>query len=193
MPVLSPTFYQHEDVVLIAKQLLGKKLYTKIGSDPITGGIISETEAYRGPDDKACHAYNYRRTPRNEAMFLEGGVAYVYLCYGMHNLLNVVTGHEEIPHAILIRSIIPTHGLETIARRRKKNLNDPSLMIGPGKVCQGLGITRSHNEMSLTREPLWIEEGEEITEDKIEISTRIGIAYAGEDALLPWRFILKCS
>ncbi len=184
--MLPPAFYQREDVVQIAQDLLGKWLFTKIGNDPITGGVIVETEAYAGTTDRACHAYNGRRTPRTETMYHAGGIAYVYLCYGMHNLLNVVTHQEGIPHAVLIRAIQPTHGLDLMRTRRARKI---PLISGPGTVCQALGITRAHNGLPLSSTTLWIEDRDtRISQNMIQTGPRIGVEYAKEDALLPWRF-----
>ena len=183
-------FYQKSDVVLIARELIGKKLFTCTLGEKITGGIITETEAYAGPQDRASHAYGNRRTKRTEIMFAEGGVAYVYLCYGIHNLLNIVTNEKGIPHAVLIRAIIPTCGIELILQRRKKIHPTATLTNGPGSVCQALGIGLHHNGSSLTGPPLWIEDSDfPIDSNKIVASPRIGIDYAGEDALLPWGFL----
>lgn len=179
-------FYKRTDVVGIAKDLLGSWLYTKIGDDPITGGIITETEAYAGVEDRASHAFGGRRTKRTETLYHAGGIAYVYLCYGLYPLLNVVTNEEGIPHAVLIRAIDPTQGLEVIQRRRRGKL---PLAGGPGMLTQALGITMEMNGQSLHSASLWIEgatsENRTILADK-----RIGVEYAKEDALLPWRFRL---
>ena len=184
------SFYRQSDVVAVAKELIGKQLFSTI-DNKTTGGIIIETEAYRGPEDKACHAYNNRRTPRTEVMFQNGGIAYVYFCYGMHHLLNIVTSVEGEPHAILIRALQPTHGLETMAERRNKKPDSPLLANGPGALCQALGITRAHNGHSLLSSLLWLEEAKSpISSSRIKATPRIGIDYAGEDAALPWRFIL---
>jgi DNA-3-methyladenine glycosylase len=189
--ILPPEFFQRHDVVLIAKELLGKALFTTVDGI-LTGGIITETEAYRGPDDRASHAFNNRRTARTEAMFASGGIAYVYLCYGMHNLLNVVTAAEDIPHAVLLRAIQPTHGIETMLQRRKKKKIDQTLTNGPGALCQALGVTRELNTHSFDREPLWIEETRlNIDSCQIRETPRIGVDYAGDDAKLPWRFVLE--
>lgn len=188
MNPLPLSFYRRDDVVLIARQLLGKALFTCIDG-ALTGGIITETESYRGPEDRASHAYNNRRTARTEPMFQAGGIAYVYTCYGIHQLLNVVTNQAEIPHAILIRAFFPTHGLETIAKRRKKELSDPCLTKGPGCVCQALDVTKMHNNCALDCSSLWIENTPfSISKKLIQTGTRIGVEYAKEDALLPWRF-----
>lgn len=185
--VLKPEFYRRNDVVTIARDLLGKRLCTQFDGQ-ITGGIITETEAYAGPTDRASHAYNNRRTRRTEAMFQEGGIAYIYLCYGIHYLLNIVTNRQEIPHAVLIRSIEPTIGIEVMLQRRNKQRVDQTLTKGPGSVCQALGVTLEQYGQSLDSPTLWIEEGDQVDPDLIVASTRIGIDYAGEDAFLPWRF-----
>jgi DNA-3-methyladenine glycosylase len=185
------SFYQREDVVQIARELLGKLLLTKINNQ-LTGGIIIETEAYKGAEDRACHAYNYRRTKRNEAMYQNGGIAYVYLCYGIHYLFNVVTHAKEVPHAVLIRAIFPTIGIETMLKRRKKNFLNPQLTSGPGSVCQALSIDLSHNTISLNSSDIWITHSDiQVNQTQISQGPRIGVDYAGQDALLPWRFKLE--
>ncbi len=181
--MLPRSFYLHSSAVQIARQLLGKWLLTNIGGK-VTGGMILETEAYEGPHDRACHAYKNRRTPRTEVMFGEGGHAYVYLCYGMHCLFNVVTGPENTAHAVLIRALLPTDGIEEMVRRRKKAKN---LTTGPATVCKALGIERIHSGSDLLKGPIWIED-RGFTPEEVIASPRIGIDYAGEDALLPWRF-----
>lgn len=186
---LDPHFYLRSDVVQIAKDLIGKKLVSHIDA-ATTGGLIIETEAYAGPIDRASHAYNNRRTPRTEVMFHQGGIAYVYLCYGIHHLLNVVTNSKDIPHAVLIRAIAPTEGLDLMLQRRKKSRADEKLVNGPGSVCQALGITLKENGTSFNGPQLRIEEGINVDPHHITSSCRIGIDYAGEDALLPWRFQL---
>jgi DNA-3-methyladenine glycosylase len=189
--VLSASFFQRDNVILIARELLGKALFSTIGGE-LTGGIIIETESYRGARDRACHAYNNRRTKRTKVMFQKGGVAYVYLCYGIHCLLNVVTAEEDVPHAVLIRAITPTHGLEIMQKRRNKRKNDPTLTSGPGALCQALGISRKHNGLPLNTPPLWIEATDlKIKPSMIIATPRIGVEYAGEDAKLPWRFVLS--
>jgi DNA-3-methyladenine glycosylase len=188
--VLPLDFYQRDDVVLIARELLGKHLFSMIDGT-LTGGIIVETEAYRGPDDKACHAYNGRRTQRTEVMFCEGGIAYVYLCYGIHNLLNIVTSIENQPQAVLIRAIQPTHGIEQMLKRRNKLKKDITLTNGPGALCQALAVTRKLNGHWFNQSPLWIEETDlAIKPSMISTTKRIGVDYAAEDALRPWRFVL---
>lgn len=156
----------------------------------LTGGIIIETEGYAGVDDKASHAFGGRRTKRTEMMYRTGGIAYIYLCYGMHSLLNAVTGPEEIPHAVLIRAIRPIVGLEIMMRRRNKKRIDHSLCQGPGSLTQALGITMAQNGFSLDSDVLWISDvGLKISQ--IEITPRIGVDYAEECATLPFRFLAK--
>lgn len=174
-------------MVTIAKDLIGKKLISRI-DDHLTGGIIVETEAYRGTEDRACHAYGGRRTARTEIMYHGGGVAYIYLCYGIHSLLNVVTNAQGTPHAVLIRALEPTLGIEVMENRRQKTKN---LCTGPGALCQALGITRQQNGLSFQSQMLSIEEG--IVIENIACGPRIGIDYAGEDAHLPYRFFLASS
>jgi DNA-3-methyladenine glycosylase len=186
---LPDSFYLRKDVVKIARELLGKSLYTNI--DKIfTGGIITETEAYNGEVDRASHAFGGRRTERTEIMYGEGGTAYVYLCYGIHSLFNVVTNKKNTPHAVLIRAIYPTEGIEYIRKRRRKPGGDvPELCIGPGTVSQGLGIHYTHTGKKLSGDEMWIEDhGLKIPSHKIIIGPRVGIDYAGKDALLPYRF-----
>ncbi len=191
--VLPLSFYRRADVTAIARDLLGKCLLTRIGN-ALTGGYIIETEGYGGVDDKACHAYNGRRTKRTEVMFDPGGVAYIYLCYGIHSLFNVVTYQRDQPYAVLIRALSPTIGLKTmLQRRRKKNLS-ATLTSGPGTVTQALGMTTAHTGYSLLGPTLWIEDlNISIPDSAIIASPRIGVGYAEEDALRPWRFRLDPS
>ncbi len=187
---LSKEFYCNPDVVQLAQELLGKYLFTCIDGI-LTGGIITETEAYRGIDDKASHAYNGRRTARTEIMYREGGTAYVYLCYGMHALFNVVSNQKDIPHAILIRAVKPTHGLDVMLKRSKKAKIDRNFGVGPGKVSKILGISVPHSGLSLLDNQIWIEDrGLQIASHKITATPRIGIDYAGEDAKLLYRFLI---
>jgi DNA-3-methyladenine glycosylase len=188
---LPQSFYLGHDVVAISKELLGKHLFTCIDGE-LTGGIIVETEAYNGAVDKASHAYGNRNTKRTEVMFREGGIAYVYLCYGIHEMLNVVTSSEGHAQAILIRAIEPTEGIETILLRRNMDQVKPNITAGPGSVAKALGIDRKLNGISLQSDELWIEDrGLSFTGDQIASVPRIGVAYAGQDALLPYRFYVK--
>jgi DNA-3-methyladenine glycosylase len=186
--IVSRSFYLENNVVALSQKLLGKYLMTKT-EGVVTGGMIREVEAYAGPEDKASHAYQNRKTKRNEVMFDKGGVAYVYLCYGIHTLFNVVTNAENIPHAILVRAIKPLVGIEVMCKRRKKQKLDKTLTSGPGSVCQALGITRVHNGEPLTGSTLWIEDrGVYPKKEEIISSARIGISYAEEYVHVPWRF-----
>ncbi|MBA2368300.1 MAG: DNA-3-methyladenine glycosylase [Candidatus Protochlamydia sp.] len=190
---LSLSFYQQDDVVELSQLLIGKVLVSYI-DNRLTSGIIVETEAYRAPDDRASHAYGMRRTKRNQMMYEAGGYAYVYLCYGIHPLLNIVTNKEGMPHAILIRAIEPINGIDTMLERRKLSKLERRLTAGPGAAARALGITMDHNGLPLTGSRLWIQEGlKEILPENIIASPRVGIDYAKEDALLPWRFRLKAS
>lgn len=185
---LKQSFYERSDVVLIARQLIGKQLVSKI-DDTLTSGIIVETEAYSWKE-KGCHAYNNKRTPRTEIMFANGGRAYVYLCYGMYNLFNIVTNKQDKAEAVLIRALQPLEGVE-LMRMRRGNVMDNQLSSGPGKLTQALGISRKHNGLQLDGDHLWVEDGVKVTPSQIALSKRIGIDYAGEDANLPWRFYLR--
>jgi len=190
MTPLPRSFYLREDVVQIARDLIGKTLFTCFDGS-LTGGMIVETEAYAGIHDRASHSFGGRRTKRNEMMYQKGGVAYVYLCYGMHHLLNFVTNQKESPQGVLIRAIEPTHGVEKMQLRRKKDKMRYSLTSGPGTVSQALGIDLACNGAPLTSPYLWVEESFLVPLEKILASPRIGVEYAKEDALLPYRFHLK--
>lgn len=191
MKKLPASFYQRTDVVLIAKELLGKVLVTTFNSE-ITSGRIVETEAYNGIVDKAAHSYGGRRTNRTEIMYAAGGVAYVYLCYGIHHLFNVVTNVQDAPHAILIRGIEPLSGIETMLRRMKKEKPDVTVGRGPGNVSKALGLDRQHTGLSLLEKAVYIaDDGTRIAPAQVVTTPRIGVDYAAEDALLPYRFYVK--
>lgn len=186
---LNKDFYLNENVVDVAKSLLGKYLFTNFNGG-ICGGYITETEAYAGVNDKASHAYNNRRTARTEIMFKEGGIAYIYLCYGMYSLFNVVSNKENIPHAVLIRGLTATEGLETIAQRLKITDLSKYKLNGPGKLSKALGIHYSQSGINLEDNTIWIEDrGLNIKEENIKTTKRVGVDYAQEDANLPYRFI----
>lgn len=157
----------------------------------LTAGMIVETEAYAGVTDKASHAYGGRRTPRTEVMYMQGGAAYVYLCYGIHHLFNVVTNVRDVPHAVLIRAVEPLAGVEEMLMRRGKEQLQPSLTAGPGAMSVALGIHTAHTGISLLGSEIYIEEGSKVTEKQIVAATRVGVAYAMDDALRPYRFYLK--
>ncbi|MFN0289852.1 DNA-3-methyladenine glycosylase [Pedobacter helvus] len=190
MSKLPLSFYQKEDVVVVAKQLLGKLLFTNINGK-LTGGIITETEAYDGVVDKACHAYGGRNTNRTATMFLNGGITYVYLCYGIHHLLNAVSGKEGNPQAVLIRAIEPTVGVEIMLQRRKMEKLAPRITAGPGALSQALGIDKNLNAKDFLSNEIWIEDAKAYEDEKIVATTRIGVAYAQEHALWPFRFYIK--
>ena len=185
------SFFRHTDVVSLARELIGKILVTEMEGIR-TSGIIVETEAYRGADDQACHAFNYRRTARTETMFKPGGQAYVYLCYGIHPLFNIVTNVEGEPDAVLIRAVQPTDGIEWM-RERRPRVKDSKLGLGPGCVTKALGIDRTQNgKLLIPSEGMWLEENTLAPiEFAIEARTRIGVDYAGEDAQRLWRFIMS--
>jgi len=176
--------------VRIARELLGKSLYTRI-DDTVTGGTIVETEAYSWKE-RGCHAYDNRKTARNAVMFGPGGHAYVYMCYGIHFLFNVVTNTAETADAVLIRALEPHTGVAAMEERRGKLTNRFHLTSGPGKLTRALGIDRLWNGASLQQDKVWIaDDGLRIRRSDIVAGPRIGIDYAGEDALLPWRFSVR--
>ena len=185
-------FYRQADVVAIARQLLGKTLVTQIGNR-VTAGRITETEAYCGATDKACHAHLNKRTKRTAVMFGPGGHAYVYLCYGIHQLFNVVTNVNGSADAVLIRAVEPLAGEDIMLARRGFSTPKPTLTAGPGSVSKALGITTAHYGESLVGETIWIEDAANLLASDYVATTRIGVDYAGEDALLPWRFYVKNS
>lgn len=187
--LLESKFYQRNDVVKIAQELLGKCLYSRING-VITSGMIVETEAYSWRE-RGCHAYASKRTARTEIMFKAGGHAYIYLCYGMHHLFNIVTNVENVAEAVLIRALEPLEGLDHMQERRGKRVSQKDLTSGPGKLTKAMGIDRTLNGIFLQNDKIWVEKGERISAGSIEVSARIGIDYAGEDARLPWRFTIK--
>lgn len=188
---ISKDFYQNINVTEIAVQLLGKQLFTNINGE-LTGGIIVETEAYNGITDKASHAYGGRFTDRTKTMYKEGGVSYVYLCYGIHYLFNVVTGPLNCPQAVLIRAIEPLVGLDIMLRRRNMTTFKPAVCSGPGALSKALGITKGLNDEDLGGSEIWIEDVDcDVYSQKVLTAKRIGVDYAQEDALLPWRFYVE--
>ena len=186
---LSKLFYDR-DTCQVAQDLLGKYLVRVQNGIPLVVRI-QETEAYVGPMDKACHAYNYRRTARTETLFAPPGTAYIYLIYGMHSCVNVVANVPGKPEAVLIRALMPDRGLEQMYVRRPKAKKDLQLCSGPGKLCAALDITRAQYGLDLTGDELWIEDRAETPE--IQASPRIGVEYAKECGGKPWRFTLAGS
>jgi DNA-3-methyladenine glycosylase len=193
MEKLPAVFYQRANVVRIARELLGKLLVTRFHGQ-LTSGRIVEVEAYNGVADKAAHSYGGRRTKRTEVMYAAGGVAYVYLIYGLHHLFNVVTNVQHEPHAILIRAIEPVEGIAVMLQRMKKEKADHSVGRGPGNVSKALGIHTRDTGTSLLGDTIFIaSDGTRIPSSRIVTTTRIGVDYAAEDALLPYRFYVKGS
>jgi len=188
---LPRAFYTRNDVVAISRELLGKFLFTRINGT-VTGGMITETEAYHGPEDRASHAFGGRRTARTEIMYAQGGTAYVYLCYGIHHLFNVVTNRKDVPHAVLIRAIEPVEGVEVMLKRRNKKAAARVLTAGPGSMSRALGITTTLTGVDLLSDTIWIEDrGVSVVSGKISSTKRIGVDYAGKDAERLWRFTIK--
>ena len=191
-PRLPLSFYKQEDVVQIARDLLGNFLITNIGDKGITGGMIVETEAYAGAIDKASHAFGNRKTPRTRIMYEEGGVAYVYFIYGFHYLFNVITNYSQVPHAVLIRAIEPVDGIDLMLKRRNMQTVERKLTAGPGILCKALGITKEQNGISLIEDTIWIEDRHaNVPAGNVIAGPRINVSYAGDDALLPYRFTIK--
>jgi len=188
---LAESYYHRTDVVALSHDLIGKYLFTHING-VTTGGYIVETEAYNGAVDKASHAYGNRKTNRTEVMFRQGGIIYVYLCYGIHEMLNIVTSTEGHAQAILIRAINPTVGIDVMLARRKMLALKPNITMGPGSVAKALGISRMINAHSLQSDVIWIEDrGLSYDDESIAAVPRVGVDYAGDDALLPYRFYVK--
>jgi DNA-3-methyladenine glycosylase len=195
---LPASYYQNNDVVFLAQNLIGKTIVSMV-DDQLTSGIITETEAYRGINDKACHAHLGRFTERTKIMYETGGVAYVYLCYGIHNLFNIITNTNEQADAILIRAVEPVDGIATMLERRGKEKLDKTLTSGPGNFSKAFGLDRSHYGEDLTGDVVWItssvhsDEAQKVSNTDITASKRVGIDYAEEDKDLPWRFYLNTS
>lgn len=187
-------FYERADALLVARELLGKRLVVPAPGGARVSGRIVETEAYVGPEDRASHAYAGRRTPRTETMYARGGTAYVYLVYGLHFQFNVVTNVEGVPHAILVRAVEPLEGVELMRARRPAVRADAGLTSGPGKLCAALGLDRSYDKADLLGGRVWVEDdGLAVTPKQVAAGARIGIDYAAEYRDKPWRFWLKDS
>jgi len=183
-------FYMSEDSVSVARNLLGKLLVVPASDGTRVSGMIVETEAYMGITDRGAHSFGGRRTARNEVMYLEGGRVYVFFVYGMYYQFNVVTGPAEHPHAVLIRGVEPVEGIE-IMRERRGAMKDKNLTSGPGKLCIAMAIDRDLNGEDLLGSRVWLEEYRTFSDDEVSSGPRIGIDYAGEDTLNPWRFWIK--
>ena len=189
--MLPQSFYERADVVTITKELLGKIVVTNF-NNTLTAGRIVEAEAYNGPFDKAAHSYNNRRTKRTEVMYATGGVAYIYLCYGIHQMFNIVTNKTGIPNAVLIRALEPVAGIVNMLTRSNKTVAGFDLTRGPGNAGKCLGLHTSHTGLSLLSNELYIaDDGYNYKENEIAATVRIGVDYAAEDAALPYRLIVK--
>ncbi len=188
MGKLKKDFYLRSDVTAIARDLLGKALITNVNGK-LTSGIIVETEAYSWRE-KACHAYQQRRTARTEVMFGAGGHAYVYLCYGIHHLFNIVTNECNVAEAVLVRAVEPDRGAAHILQRTGVQALT-RVTSGPGKLTRALGIDSACNGQSLLAKNIWLEDvGYAVPPHSIKADVRVGVDYAGADALLPWRFLI---
>jgi len=190
MTKLSQSFYLRNDVLKIARELLGKVLVTNWNNE-YTSGRIVETEAYEGEIDKASHA-SKGRTPRTNVMFGEGGVAYVYLCYGIHQMFNIVTNKEGLPHAILVRAVEPIDGIDVMLRRTGKKVLDETLTRGPGNVGKAFGFHTTQCGLSLQSDELYVaDDGFKVDPTSVATSPRIGVDYAGEHAAWHYRFFIR--
>jgi len=184
-------FYDRKDVLRIAKELLGKILVTQFDGIRSSGRIV-ETEAYAGENDRASHAFGGKRTARSEHLYGAPGSVYIYICYGMHHLFNVITNKANIPHGVLIRALEPLEGIEQMLVRTGKPVADYSLTKGPGNLARALGMSKLHSGLSLFSDKIFIEDdGLRYKKDQITITRRIGVESAREDAELPYRFIVK--
>lgn len=185
---LGRDFYTRTDTLAVARELLGKRLVVPAESGVRVSGRIVETEAYLGAEDRAAHSYGGRRTARTETMFRVGGTAYVFFVYGMHHQFNVVAGPEGWPHAVLVRAVEPEEGAD-LMRERRPVARERDLTSGPGKLCRALAIDLSFDGADLTGRRVWVEDaGEDVPDARVASGPRVGIDYAGEDALRPWRF-----
>lgn len=189
---LPKEFYSRPDTLIIAKNLLGKTLCSNIDG-MFTSGMIVETEMYCGVEDRGCHAFGGRLTKRTEIMYAEGGVCYVYLCYGIHRLFNVITHTIGYPHAILIRAIQPLNGIDVMLQRINKKKYTDQMAAGPGLLTQCLGIDLQHNGMSLQSDNIWIEGEREMEDATIIESARVGMNFEGFYKTVPWRFRIANS
>ncbi len=195
MKKLGIQFYDREDVVAIARELIGKIIVTNFDG-VVTSGRIVETEAYIGITDKASHAYAGKRTARNEHMYSHAATSYVYICYGLHHLFNVVTNKKGVPDAVLIRAVEPLQGIPTMLKRTNKKTLDNTLTRGPGNAGKALGINKEHSGLNLRGNEIFITDDKaagyvSIPDRQIGSSKRIGVESAGASALLPYRFYVK--
>jgi DNA-3-methyladenine glycosylase len=187
---LARAFYTRADVVAVARRLLGTLLVARARDGRRVAGIIVETEAYRGPEDRASHAHGGRRTRRTETMYARGGTAYVYFVYGMYHQFNVVTNVADVPHAVLVRALEPVEGVD-LMRRRRGGVPPGELTSGPGKLCIALGIDRRLDRADLLGDRIWLEPGRPVSPAAIAAGPRVGIDYAEDWVARPWRFWLR--
>ncbi len=188
---LKRDFYTRADTLGVARELLGKRLVVPAAGGARVSGRIVETEAYLGAEDRAAHSYGGRRTRRTETMYAVGGTAYVFFVYGMHHQFNVVTGPRGLPHAVLVRAVEPEEGVEMMKGRRPVR-KERELTSGPGKLCRALGLDLTYDGADLTGRRVWIEDaGADVGPAEIAAGARVGVAYAGADALKPWRFWVR--
>jgi DNA-3-methyladenine glycosylase len=190
---LDRSFFERKDVLLVARELLGKILVTQWDGIRSAGRIV-ETEAYAGVHDRASHAFGGRRTARSEHLYGAPGTVYVYVCYGMHHLFNVITNEKEIPHGILIRALEPLEGVEHMLNRTGKKVLDYTLTKGPGNLARAMGLSKSHSGSNIFSDEIFIiDDGIRYKKEEVVVTKRIGVESAREDAELPYRFILKGS
>lgn len=198
MDILTQDFYAR-DTLTAARDLLGRDIVRVLEDGTRLVCRITETEAYIGRMDKACHAYGYKRTPRTETLFAPPGTAYLYLIYGMYHCLNLVTEAPGEPAAVLIRGAKPVSNGDIIAKNRfgckEKDMTAyqrKNFLNGPGKLCLGLGLTRAQNGLDLTRPEngLYLLPGRPPAPEAVRTGPRVGIDYAQEAVDFPWRFYL---
>jgi DNA-3-methyladenine glycosylase len=197
-----PRSFYTRPALQVARDLLGQTLIHETPGGRISGKIV-ETEAYIGEEDLACHA-RAGRTARTEVMYGEPGHAYIYLTYGMYWMLNLVAEPKDRPAAVLIRAVEPLEGRELMLENRlrgssfhkaervpKPEQMEENLTNGPARLCLAFGITGVLNASDLTKPPLYVEEGERVSDTATATSPRIGVAYAGAWAKMPWRFFIR--
>ena len=189
---LPRALYTRGDVAAVARRLLGSLLVAPARDGRRVSGVIVETEAYQGPEDRASHAYGGRRTARTETMYARGGTAYVYFVYGMYHQFNVVTGAADVPHAVLVRALEPLEGVD-LMRRRRGAVAPLELTSGPGKLCIALGIDRRLDGADLLGDRVWLEPGRRVRPAAIAAGPRVGIDYAAGWVARPWRFWVRGS
>lgn len=188
--ILQKSFYQ-QDIIIVASELLGK-IFVHESKEGKTAGKIVETEAYLGPEDRAAHSSEGRRTARNEVMYGQKGHAYVYFIYGLYYCFNVTAGNVPgKPEAVLIRALEPVTGEEIMAKRRGRQVKASNLTNGPSKLCMAMDISKTQNRTDLTAPPLFIEDALVVPENNIVDTTRIGVDYSGEWKNKRWRFYIR--